>query len=94
MFCTYFYISISQTLDTPLNCYTLIGYKGTTIDNYNGSGTGSETQVVLTQWFIKISHSDPWYQPLRTKLEAYGQSLEKNISRRTWTQGGIYLPRT
>ena len=23
MFCTYFYISISQTLDTPLNCYTL-----------------------------------------------------------------------
>ncbi len=23
MFCTYFYLSISQTLDAPLNCYTL-----------------------------------------------------------------------
>ncbi len=27
MFCTYFYLSISQTLDAPLNCYTLYSIK-------------------------------------------------------------------
>ena len=71
-----------------------IGYRGTTIDNYDGSGTGSETQAVLTQWFRKIPPHHSQYQQLQAQLEAYGHSLDKNISRRTWTQGGIYLPRT
>ncbi|HTC00437.1 MAG TPA: hypothetical protein VK705_07125, partial [Ferruginibacter sp.] len=31
-----------------------LGYKDTTIQNYHGSGSGSETQIVLGKFFDKL----------------------------------------
>jgi hypothetical protein len=69
-----------------------IGYKNTTIGDYVGEGTGTDTQHVLSKWFTKVDRSSSEYAPLKTRLEAYGRRLEKRIGIRTFEgTGGIYL---
>lgn len=69
-----------------------IGYKNTTIDNYIGEGTGTDTQRVLSKWFTKVDSSSSEYVQLRKRLKAYGRSLGKSIGKKTFEgTGGIYL---
>ena len=69
-----------------------VGYKNTTIENYVGDGTGTDTQRCLSKWFTKVHPTSSQYDQLRAKLEAYGQSLGKSIGKKTFEgTGGIYL---
>lgn len=71
-----------------------IGYKNTTIDNYDGEGSGTDTQKRLAKWFKKVDRSSSEYINLRKKLESYGHRLNKRIGKRTFKgTGGIYLLR-
>jgi 5-methylcytosine-specific restriction protein A len=69
-----------------------IGYKNTTIDNYAGRGTGTDTQRVLSNWFTKVDSLSSEYVQLSEKLKAYGRRLGKSIGKKTFEgTGGIYL---
>lgn len=69
-----------------------IGYKGSSIDNYIGGGTGSATQRALSKWFTKVNPSSRQYDLLKRKLIAYAKSLGKQIGRRTFDgSGAIYI---
>ncbi len=69
-----------------------IGYKNTNLDNYAGKGTGTDTQLVLSRWFIKVPALEAKYHQLREKLDAFALSIGKRISAKTFDgTGGIYL---
>lgn len=69
-----------------------IGYKNTNLDNYRGEGTGTDTQRVLSQWFIKVDVGAEKYYELKDMLEAFADSLGKTISKKAFEgTGGIYL---
>ncbi len=59
-----------------------IGYKNTTLDNYFGKGTGTDTQRVLSKWFTKVDPSCSNYGQLRERLEGYGHNLGKKLVKR------------
>lgn len=69
-----------------------IGYKNTNLENYIGQGTGTDTQRVLSKWFVKVEPKTEKYIELRGKLEAFADKIGKSISRKTFQgTGGIYL---
>ena len=69
-----------------------IGYKNINLDNYQGEGTGTDTQRVLSQWFVKIDAGTECYNDLKKKLEAFAFSIGKTINKKTFEgTGGIYL---
>lgn len=69
-----------------------IGYKNTNLDNYQGDGTGGDTQRVLSQWFVKIDSGTKVYNELKELLKGFAAGLGKTISKRTFDgTGGIYL---
>ena len=69
-----------------------IGYKNTTIDNYTGEGTGTDTQRILPKWFTRVNPASKQYDLLKKKLVEYGRSLGKSIGIKTFKgTGGIYL---
>lgn len=69
-----------------------IGYKNTNLENYQGEGTGTQTQRVLLKWFVKVDPASEIHSELRRKLELFANSIGKKISKRTFEEkGGIYL---
>ena len=71
-----------------------IGYKNTTVQNYQGKGSGGETQTALKRFFNKVSRTANRHSKLKEHLETFAQSLDKRISRKTFHgTGGIYLPK-
>ena len=69
-----------------------IGYKNTNLENYRGKGTGTDTQRVLSKWFVKINPKTEKYNELKEKLEAFAADIGKSISTKTFKgTGGIYL---
>ena len=70
-----------------------IGYKNSTIKNYQGGGTGTETQRLLKKcgWFLKLDPSSSKHKRLKAKLEEFADCLGKNIGVKTFKgTGGIY----
>lgn len=71
-----------------------IGYKNTTVQNYQGEGSGSKTQIALEKFFKKAQKKSKEYSELKEQLESFAQSLDKKINRKTFQgTGGIYLPK-
>jgi len=69
-----------------------IGYKNTNLYNYRGKGTGTDTQRVLSQWFVKVDSGTAQYNQLKKMLEEFADSLGKVICKKTFEgTGGIYL---
>ena len=54
-----------------------IGYKNTTIKDYEGAGTGTETQGRLSRWFEKVEAGDEQFASLKEQLEKYAQRVGK-----------------
>ncbi|BBE11042.1 hypothetical protein HH1059_11150 [Halorhodospira halochloris] len=61
-----------------------IGYADTTLEDYSGEGTGTDTQACLAKWFRKVEPGDEQYDELAKKLRSYASKLGKSISRRTF----------
>jgi 5-methylcytosine-specific restriction protein A len=70
-----------------------IGYKNTNLENYRSEGrTGTNTQKVLSKWFVKVDPASEKHSELRSKLESFAASIGKQISSKTFKgTGGIYL---
>ncbi|RRW39872.1 HNH endonuclease [Pseudomonas luteola] len=69
-----------------------IGYKSTKLENYLGEGTGTDTQRVLSNWFVKVEPETEKHKELKIKLEAFAAGIGKKISKKTFIgTGGIYL---
>jgi predicted HNH restriction endonuclease len=69
-----------------------IGYKCTTLSDYEGEGKGGETKKRLSKWFKQVPTDTEIYESLRIKLEAYAKSVGKTIGKKTFGDtGGIYL---
>lgn len=70
-----------------------IGYQNTTLNEYNGLGTGSDTTRILKYWFHKLEKNTALYLNLEEKLVRFlgnaGVTESKKISEGT---GGIYIP--
>lgn len=70
-----------------------IGYKNTNLLNYKGTGSGSETQRTLREWFKKLRPEDEQFIFLREKLERFASLIGRRISKKTFSgTGGIYVP--
>jgi hypothetical protein len=70
-----------------------LGYKGSTISNYEGKGDGGETQRALQPYFYKLAPTDPEYTSIEQKLLSFAGRLNKKINSKTFEgTGGIYLP--
>ncbi|WP_144028760.1 hypothetical protein [Paenibacillus tyrfis] len=69
-----------------------IGYQDTTHDNYEGSGSGGQTQQILKPYFDPIFDNE--YIELLNKLlsfaNSYGYKISKKTSETGW--GWIYKP--
>lgn len=71
-----------------------LGYVGTTAENYNGLGTGTETKKALAQFFVKLDKESQQFKELYAKLEDYLQSFGKEVNAKVATgSGGIYIPK-
>lgn len=72
-----------------------IGYPDTTHENYDGYGSGGETQRYLSHHFASIPYTSADYQYYLEKLEAFAQAHRLKISQKTKTcnDGGLYLPK-
>jgi predicted HNH restriction endonuclease len=69
-----------------------IGYKNTTLENYKGNGSGTETQKVLEEWFTQLEPESDEFKRLREKLEVFSKTLDRNLNTRLYNgNGGIYL---
>lgn len=70
-----------------------IGYENTTLNEYEGLGTGSDTTKKLKSWLHKLEKNTSSYRGLEEKLEVFisnaGVTKSKKISDGT---GGIYVP--
>lgn len=72
-----------------------VGYRGTTIGNYDGSGDGGITNARLSRYFTRLTTGDDRYVPLREKLNAFLAKLDAPLSKRFYSAkspGGIYVP--
>jgi predicted HNH restriction endonuclease len=72
-----------------------LGYKGTTIFNYQGRGSGGETQNALVKFFDKLPKDSSQFEELYQKLSEFANSLNKTINKKTYSgTGGIYVPKS
>ncbi len=71
-----------------------LGYRNTTIKDYEGRGWGGTTQNTLLKYFDKVPFGSTKFNVLYKKLEDFGSSLNKTLSIRILNgNGGIYLPK-
>lgn len=70
-----------------------IGYKNTTCENYKSDGYGGETKKALANFFNQVDPSSDEFVRLSTKLEEFAKSVKRKISKRTYTEGGIFIPK-
>ncbi|MCI5140207.1 MAG: HNH endonuclease [Candidatus Electrothrix sp. ATG1] len=69
-----------------------IGYRNTNLKNYKGHGTGTDTQKVLSRWFVKVDPGSEEYKKLKGRLETFAHDIGKTINKKTFEgTGGIYL---
>lgn len=69
-----------------------IGYKNTNLDNYKSEGTGTDTQRILSKWFVRVDAGTDKHTELKEKLIVFADSIGKTISKKTFEgSGGIYL---
>lgn len=70
-----------------------IGYENTSLEEYEGLGTGSDTTRILNTWFHKLEKNSAIYLKLEEKLKRFiadaGVTSSKKIDEGT---GGIYVP--
>lgn len=72
-----------------------LGYKNRTIETYDSSGTGGQTQIALSKFFIKIPKDSEEFKNLYRELEQFSKNnFNKNINSQILDgKGGIYIPK-
>lgn len=70
-----------------------VGYKGTTVANYESRGTGTDTTRKLSTFFTKLERPSQVFDNLLEDLSEWLHSLQADVSVKTLSgTGGIYLP--
>lgn len=72
-----------------------LGYKGSTIGNYDSKGSGGETQIALEKYFTKLDKNSEEFKTLYRELSQisrnnFNKDLNDKIVNGT---GGIYIPK-
>lgn len=72
-----------------------LGYKDSTIQNYDSSGTGGETQKVLEKYFIKLDKNSEEFKRLYNELSQISKNnFKKYLNGKVLSgTGGIYVPK-
>jgi hypothetical protein len=69
-----------------------LGYKDTTVENYVGFGSGTETNKFLTPFFVEVDKDSQQFRELYAKLETYISGLGKKVNKKVVSgSGGIYV---
>ena len=69
-----------------------IGYQNTTLEDYEGSGTGTDTEHVLNQWFRKCERGSQEYEEVIERLNRFAASIERNVNTKVANgTGGIHV---
>ena len=69
-----------------------IGYRDTTLENYIGAGTGTDTTFVLDRYFAKIARPSQEFDALAERLQAWLLQRGATLSQKTLNgTGGIYI---
>lgn len=73
-----------------------LGYKDTTIANYDSSGSGGETQNALSKFFTKLDKNSDEFKRLYRELQQVSKNnFKKDLSYKILDgKGGIYIPKT
>lgn len=70
-----------------------IGYRGTTVANYESRGTGTDTTRILKRFFTKLDRPSQAFDNLLEDLGEWLHALSSDVSAKTLSgTGGIYLP--
>jgi hypothetical protein len=71
-----------------------LGYKDTTVEEYEGAGDGGVTRRHLEKWFTKVDRGKSCHDGLKAKLNGFANRIGKTINTRTFeTDGAVYFPR-
>lgn len=68
-----------------------IGYKNTSVASYTGAGNGYITNKGLEPFFEKLDPNSHDYQLLHNRLKSFAQQVQKKLSQKLYTSGGIYV---
>jgi hypothetical protein len=69
-----------------------LGYKGTTLNNYEGEGDGGDAHRVLEKYFTKVN-DDVEFEKLHDKLLKLAQELRTGLNKTVKMKGSIYIPK-
>lgn len=71
-----------------------VGYVGTTVQNYESAGTGTDTTRVLGKFFSQVQRPSQQFDALAEQLAAWLDGHGVSLSRKTFEgTGGIYVRR-
>lgn len=70
-----------------------IGYQDTTLDDYDGKGSGGETERKLKRWFSICDFESAEFIDLERRLKDFAKAIDRNINAKIPKgDGGIHLP--